>query len=43
MCQVGAYGMAAAGYSYREILRHYYRNVDVERAELRIDIPRRSP
>ena len=24
MCQVGAYGMAAAGFSYREILSHYY-------------------
>jgi stage II sporulation protein D len=24
MCQVGAYGMAAEGFSYREILSHYY-------------------
>lgn len=24
LCQVGAYGMAAAGWSYREILSHYY-------------------
>jgi len=24
MCQVGAYGMAAAGYGYRQILSHYY-------------------
>ncbi len=24
LCQVGAYGMAAAGYDYREILAHYY-------------------
>jgi stage II sporulation protein D len=24
LCQVGAYGMAAAGYGYREILGHYY-------------------
>jgi stage II sporulation protein D len=24
LCQVGAYGMAASGLSYRDILRHYY-------------------
>jgi stage II sporulation protein D len=24
MCQVGAYGMAASGFSYRDILSHYY-------------------
>jgi stage II sporulation protein D len=24
LCQVGAYGMAAAGHDYREILSHYY-------------------
>jgi stage II sporulation protein D len=24
LCQVGAYGMAAAGWSYRDILSHYY-------------------
>ena len=24
LCQVGAYGMAAAGYDYRKILSHYY-------------------
>ena len=24
MCQVGAYGMAAAGYGYQQILSHYY-------------------
>jgi stage II sporulation protein D len=39
LCQVGAYGMAAAGYGYREILGHYYpgtavlaRSVDKKRA-----------
>jgi stage II sporulation protein D len=24
LCQVGAYGMAASGFSYREVLSHYY-------------------
>ena len=31
MCQVGAYGMAARGHSYREILLHYYTGVDLAR------------
>ena len=31
MCLVGAYGMAAAGYSYRQILSHYYLGTRVER------------
>ena len=31
MCQVGAYGMAAAGYGYRQILSHYYTGTRVER------------
>ena len=31
MCQVGAYGMAAAGYNYRQILSHYYFGTRVER------------
>ena len=30
MCQVGAYGMAAAGYGYRQILSHYYAGTRVE-------------
>jgi stage II sporulation protein D len=29
MCQTGAIGMAEIGYSFRDILRHYYRSVDV--------------
>ena len=31
MCQVGAFGMAAAGYGYRQILSHYYSGTRVER------------
>lgn len=31
LCQVGAYGMALRGASYREILAHYYRNIAVRR------------
>ena len=31
MCQVGAYGMAQRGHSYREILTHYYTGVEVGR------------
>jgi stage II sporulation protein D len=31
MCQVGAFGMAAAGYGYRQILSHYYAGTRVER------------
>ena len=34
MCQVGAYGMAAAGYHYRQILSHYYSGTRVERVNL---------
>jgi stage II sporulation protein D len=29
MCQVGAYGMAQRGHSYREILAHYYTGVEL--------------
>ena len=32
MCQVGAYGMAQRGHSYREILTHYYTGVELGRA-----------
>ena len=31
MCQVGAYGMAQRGHSYREILTHYYSGVELGR------------
>ena len=31
LCQVGASGMAIAGAGYREILRHYYRGVDIRK------------
>ncbi|MEE9217645.1 MAG: SpoIID/LytB domain-containing protein [Acidobacteriota bacterium] len=30
MCQVGAYGMALRGKSYRDILMHYYRGVELK-------------
>jgi stage II sporulation protein D len=31
MCQVGAYGMAARGHNYRDILLHYYTGVELAR------------
>jgi stage II sporulation protein D len=31
MCQVGAYGMAQRGHTYREILTHYYSGVELGR------------
>ncbi|MBI5493451.1 MAG: SpoIID/LytB domain-containing protein [Deltaproteobacteria bacterium] len=31
MCQTGAVGMAEAGHSYRDILRHYYNGAEVRR------------
>jgi stage II sporulation protein D len=31
LCQVGAYGMAAAGFGYREILSHYYPGTRLQR------------
>jgi len=31
LCQVGAYGMAASGYTYREILGHFYLGASVSR------------
>jgi stage II sporulation protein D len=31
MCQVGAFGMAIRGHSYRDILEHYYTGVDIVR------------
>ena len=40
MCQVGAYGMAAAGYGYRQILSHYYAGTEISRG---VDKGARSP
>lgn len=40
MCQVGAFGMAAAGYGYQQILSHYYSGTSLV---LMIDKDRRSP
>jgi peptidoglycan hydrolase-like amidase len=34
LCQVGAYGMAQRGHSYREILYHYYSGVELSRVRL---------
>lgn len=31
LCQVGAYGMALRGRTYRDILSHYYRGAEIER------------
>ena len=33
MCQVGAFGMAVRGRTFREILTHYYTGVDVISAQ----------
>ncbi len=33
LCQVGAFGMASAGYTYREILGHYYPGTQIRRLE----------
>src|SRR3989304_3925651 len=35
MSQYGAYGMAKAGYTYDEILRHYYTGIDLGPAPTR--------
>jgi stage II sporulation protein D len=32
LCQVGAFGMARAGHSYKEILKTYYQGVEIRRA-----------
>jgi stage II sporulation protein D len=40
MCQVGAYGMAAAGYGYQQILSHYYTGTSLS---MMIDKDPRSP
>ena len=31
LCQMGAYGMAVRGESYRSILKHYYTGIDLAR------------
>ncbi len=33
LCQVGAYGLARAGASYKKILEHYYRQVKIEKID----------
>lgn len=33
LCQVGAYGMATAGYDYRQILEHYYPGTEIRNVE----------
>jgi stage II sporulation protein D len=35
MCQLGAIGMAGAGYTYEAILQHYFTGAQIEKAELR--------
>jgi stage II sporulation protein D len=32
LCQVGAFGMARAGYSYEDILKTYYQGVEIQKA-----------
>jgi len=31
MCQIGAMGMADKGYDYKAILKHYYKDVKLEK------------
>ena len=33
LCQVGAYGMGSAGYTYEEILLHYYNGTELKSTE----------
>ncbi|MGH9388554.1 MAG: hypothetical protein ACRD1Z_02995, partial [Vicinamibacteria bacterium] len=35
LCQVGAYGMAASGFSYRDILSHYYPGTRIDNHRVR--------
>jgi stage II sporulation protein D len=35
LCQVGAYGMAQRGHSYRDILLHYYTGVELSRVQIK--------
>ena len=44
LCQVGAYGMAQAGSTYEEILKHYYTGISLshEPREARVDVARSS-
>jgi stage II sporulation protein D len=39
LCQVGAYGMAQRGHSYREILYHYYSGVELSRVKVEVAPP----
>jgi len=41
LCQVGAFGMAQRGHSYRDILRHYYSGVEIARVSMRAGAARR--
>jgi stage II sporulation protein D len=36
LCQVGAYGMAQRGHTYREILYHYYTGVELSRVRVEV-------
>lgn len=33
MCQIGAFGLASKGYNYKDILKHYYQGVEIEKWE----------
>jgi stage II sporulation protein D len=39
LCQVGAYGMAQRGHTYREILYHYYSGVELSRVRVEVGPP----
>lgn len=43
LCQVGAYGMAQRGHTYREILYHYYSGVELSRVRLEEPPPPAAP
>lgn len=41
LCQVGAFGMAQRGHSYRSILQHYYSGVQIARVSMKAGAARR--
>jgi len=43
MCQVGAFGMAQRGRTYREILQHYYSGVEIQSVQYEPPAPSSQP
>ena len=40
MCQIGAFGMAQRGHTYRDILQHYYSGVEIVPTSSLTDLPK---